>query len=266
MEKKVKEKRGITLVALVITIIVMLIIAGVAISMISGNSSLFEKSTYAKEKYNNEALDESKTMDDLLALLEANGDIQHNVSTLLVATNGAVMLELSTTKEGTIEYKIEEISSQVYKVGAIGLPVYKIAENGWQVYKAAIPINENATVYTRLKDKIGNIVSEKTIKVGNIDTISPEPYEYIVTSTANSITVSGQTTDTASLGTNEDIAGIQGYQYQLDNGEWSQETASTSYTFTNLEQGSTHTVSMRAIDKAGNITEATNNSMSVTLP
>ena len=37
--KKIKrEERGITLIALVITIIVLLIIAGISISMISGNN------------------------------------------------------------------------------------------------------------------------------------------------------------------------------------------------------------------------------------
>ncbi len=42
-------------------------------------------------------------------------------------------------------------------------------------------------------------------------------------------------------------------------------TEETSHTFENLEPGSTHTVSMMAIDNAGNKTEASNNGESITL-
>ena len=40
----VKKERGITLIALIITVIVMLILAGVALSAISGEGGLFRKS------------------------------------------------------------------------------------------------------------------------------------------------------------------------------------------------------------------------------
>ena len=48
----VKEKSGITLIALVITIIVLLILAGIIVAQLSGNG-LFDKSKIAKEKYTN---------------------------------------------------------------------------------------------------------------------------------------------------------------------------------------------------------------------
>ncbi|MBO6243584.1 MAG: hypothetical protein J6O41_03325, partial [Clostridia bacterium] len=47
---KTKESKGITLIALIITIIVLLILAGVTISAISGNESAMEKATEAREK------------------------------------------------------------------------------------------------------------------------------------------------------------------------------------------------------------------------
>ena len=46
-----KDMRGITLIALVITIIILLILAGVAISSLTENG-LFEKAKLAKEKQN----------------------------------------------------------------------------------------------------------------------------------------------------------------------------------------------------------------------
>ena len=52
-EKEIRSKRqkGITLIALVITIIVLLILAGVSIATLTGENGIFSKSQEAKEKY-----------------------------------------------------------------------------------------------------------------------------------------------------------------------------------------------------------------------
>ena len=52
MEKSTKNK-GITLIALVITIIVLLILAGISISMLSGDNSILKKAAEAREKTEN---------------------------------------------------------------------------------------------------------------------------------------------------------------------------------------------------------------------
>ena len=49
--KKIKrEERGITLIALVITIIVLLILAGISITMLSGDNGLLNRTTEARSK------------------------------------------------------------------------------------------------------------------------------------------------------------------------------------------------------------------------
>ena len=50
MNTKKKNARGITLIALVITIIVLLILAGVTINALSGENGIITKATDAKEK------------------------------------------------------------------------------------------------------------------------------------------------------------------------------------------------------------------------
>ena len=45
--KKTKEKRGITLIALIITIIVLLILAGVTISMVVGDNGVLKQAQNA---------------------------------------------------------------------------------------------------------------------------------------------------------------------------------------------------------------------------
>ena len=47
---KISENKGITLIALVITIIVLIILAGVSISLVLGENGLLNKAQDAKEK------------------------------------------------------------------------------------------------------------------------------------------------------------------------------------------------------------------------
>lgn len=65
-----KGQKGITLVALVITVIVLLILAGVALSMINSGdaNSLFSKSGTAANEYKNGALQENQTVKDVLTV------------------------------------------------------------------------------------------------------------------------------------------------------------------------------------------------------
>ncbi len=50
MKKILKQSKGITLIALVITIIILLILAGTAISMLTGQSGILSKGEKAKER------------------------------------------------------------------------------------------------------------------------------------------------------------------------------------------------------------------------
>ena len=50
MENFFEQKKGITLIALVITIIVLLILAGISISMLSGDNGILQRATDAKER------------------------------------------------------------------------------------------------------------------------------------------------------------------------------------------------------------------------
>lgn len=54
-----KGNKGITLIALVITIIVLLILAGVSIAMLSGENSILRRANDARDNYAEGTLDES---------------------------------------------------------------------------------------------------------------------------------------------------------------------------------------------------------------
>ena len=67
MQKKIKETKGITLVALIITVIILLILAGVTISLVIGKNGLIAKSKESVEKYNEKAKEEQWQLEDFEA-------------------------------------------------------------------------------------------------------------------------------------------------------------------------------------------------------
>lgn len=58
-----KSQKGITLVSLVITIVIMLILAGVSISLVIGQKGIFKKSKNAVAQYKQSAADENSQLD-----------------------------------------------------------------------------------------------------------------------------------------------------------------------------------------------------------
>ena len=52
---KTKDKKGITLVALVVTIIVLILLAGVSINLVIGNNGIIAKAQIAKKNAENAA-------------------------------------------------------------------------------------------------------------------------------------------------------------------------------------------------------------------
>ena len=73
-EKSLKASNGITLIALVITIIVLLILAGISISMLSGDNSILQKATQSKEKTERAEIIENAKLDILAKITEKKGE------------------------------------------------------------------------------------------------------------------------------------------------------------------------------------------------
>ena len=73
IKKSLKTSNGITLIALVITIIVLLILAGISISMLSGDNSILQKATTAKENTERAEIVENAKMDVLSEITDNKG-------------------------------------------------------------------------------------------------------------------------------------------------------------------------------------------------
>ncbi len=73
MRKIVKNERGITLIALVITIIVLLILAGITLNLVLGERGIFKMAQEAGRNYTNAARYEDNMLDRITS--EAEGMI-----------------------------------------------------------------------------------------------------------------------------------------------------------------------------------------------
>ena len=73
MKKQLKQSNGITLIALVITIIVLLILAGVSITTLTGDSGIIIKAQKAKEETEKASIQEQRELAKIEASLNENG-------------------------------------------------------------------------------------------------------------------------------------------------------------------------------------------------
>ncbi|MFR3920028.1 MAG: hypothetical protein ACLTXD_02575 [Clostridia bacterium] len=62
-KQKIKSKSGITLVALVVTIVVLLILAGVSLNLVIGNDGIMKRAKVAQERYRQASENEQKDLD-----------------------------------------------------------------------------------------------------------------------------------------------------------------------------------------------------------
>ena len=121
MKQKLKEK-GITLIALVVTIIILLILVGVTISQIAGSNGLFQRARQAVEKYKNAEEEEQIQI----------GMLEQYVSDFSVVGGDEGESKASVTiKEFTVsgDAKNKEITVKVTVIGEASKVEYSI-DNG----------------------------------------------------------------------------------------------------------------------------------------
>ena len=76
--RNIKEKRGITLIALAVTIVVILILAGVTIDVTLGDNGIINKSKEAADRMNNLVKEDEAELNELLNELNETMDSNWN--------------------------------------------------------------------------------------------------------------------------------------------------------------------------------------------
>ena len=97
MINKLKNKNGITLIALVITIIVLLILAGISITMLAGDNSILQRAADAKERTEEAQATEQARIDEYADVIDETMGVVAKLSDKK-AKEGEDVKALSETK------------------------------------------------------------------------------------------------------------------------------------------------------------------------
>ena len=130
-----KHQLGITLIALVITIVVLLIISGVAISLITGGENLFSKTKYSDDKYTEESSYEALYMALKQATIEryTNGLTDNELNDFLESNPNILVIDETEVLVGGYLYEIDRNElTIVNRLGkSVGLILTGRAKSEW---------------------------------------------------------------------------------------------------------------------------------------
>ena len=173
-----KSNSGITLIALVVTIIVLLILAGIAISMLSGDNSILQKTTETKE-INGEAEIKEKIQLAYMASYGADGNMDptkffnelnkmDGTTVIGPVSNGKAAFPITViTKKNTYEIddkgNVETITPGLYYAGTNEMIM------SWEelIDSSSEMLTLNNGVLTKSTFNVSNKVDKKGNTVGN---------------------------------------------------------------------------------------------------
>ena len=311
MLKRIKQEKAITLIALVVTIVVILILAGISIATLTGKNGIINKANVAKEESKKaeykeeleligqelqieqmtENITDKEYMDKYKEKIKedvmfkeakvSNPTTENDTIVIIVITKEGYVYKITKTKVDFIgkqgetappdleESDIEGICNPdgwtngevkvTVKVNNKELSKYTIkysldGKTNWRTYTGPIAFKDNGSLFVRVENELLEFGGATTVNVANIDRLAPKQFVPTATSTTNSITLTGSTTD-APKTEKDGCSGIKEYYFSNDNGAtWKQNSnkLATSYTFNSLTQNKEYTLKMKAIDKAGN--------------
>ena len=242
------NNKGITLITLVVTIIVLLILAGITIGTITDDNGIIKKAQEAANKTQDAAKNDQEALNGLLNEMDGiingidggNVPIIGSISGKTIWSTGSASLELTTDAEGvTIQYR-------------------KNSDGNWTDYTTPVPsLLHGDKVYARGVKDGETVISEKQFDI--LDKISPIVTIANSSSTTNSISVTATATDNeAGLGSNPQYMFYIKKTEEADSA-YVQIASSTNASVTKgeLEQNKSYTIKVEVSDVAGTKGQAT---------
>ena len=277
---KLLEERGITLLALIITVVIMIILAAVTINVALGEGGLVDQAKWAAEQTANSAKSEQEQLDDVADQINdiiagigtgdtnsTGGEETNSVETNSVEDTNTIEPEPEPIPEGTItigEAQWQENGTANVSITSsedsyiIQYQINGTEEKSWKTVTGGVVtgVKNGDTVYARITDgeKYSNPQNKKIE-----DTKAP-----VVTVTAqgspttNSITVTAKAVDNET-GMKDSLT----YTYYIKKSAEGDESykapsgaeniTNAQYTFTGLTQGTNYDIKVEVNgDKAGN--------------
>ena len=242
------KNRGVTLISLVVTIIVLLILAGITIGTIFDDNGIIEKAQEAANATEEAAKNDQAAINGLLNEMDSiiNGIGGGNVPVIgsingkITWSTGSATLTLTADVEGvTIQYR-------------------KNSESNWTNYTSAVPsLLHGDKVYARGIKGGETVINEKEFKIQ--DTIAPTVTIANASSTTNSISATATATDNeAGMGSSPQYTFYIKKTTEADSA-YTQigSSANTSVIKGELEQNTSYTIKVEVADVAGNKGQAT---------
>ena len=237
------SNKGITLISLVVTIIVLLILAGITIGTIFNDNGIIKKAQEAANATEDSAKNEQEALNGLLNDMDGiiNGIGGGTIPTIgsingkITWSTGSASLELTTDAEGiTIQYR-------------------KNSESSWTDYTSPVPsLLHGDKVYARGVKDGETVISEKQFDI--LDTTPPTVTIASSSSTTNSISATATATDNETgMGANPKY--IFYIKKTSDPDSTYVEIANStnaSVTKDGLEQDTSYTIKVEVADVAGN--------------
>lgn len=143
-----KSNKGITLVALVVTIIILIILAGVSINMVVGENGLITKAKRVKEEQEIAQITEKLEMYKMSSILDSNASVN---------TEGYLTYVDKLNREGKLSYKIDN----VVKIDE-GCTYITVDDN----YQYELQEN-NGALRIIYKGKMDQVIPETTVVLSN---------------------------------------------------------------------------------------------------
>ena len=242
------KNKGITLISLVVTIVVLLILAGITIGTIFNDNGIIKKAQEAANATEEAAKNDQAAINGLLNEMDSiiNGIGGGNVPVIgsingkITWSTGSATLTLTADVEGvTIQYR-------------------KNSESNWTNYTSAVPsLLHGDKVYARGIKGGETVINEKEFKIQ--DTIAPTVTIANTSSTTNSISATATATDNeAGMGSSPQYTFYIKKTAEADSA-YTQigSSANTSVTKGELEQNTSYTIKVEVADVAGNKGQAT---------
>ena len=237
------NNKGITLISLVVTIIVLLILAGITIGTIFNDNGIIKKAQEAANATEDSAQNEQEALNGLLNDMDGiingiGGGTTPTIGSIngkITWSTGSASLELTTDAEGvTIQYR-------------------KNSESSWIDYTSPVPsLLHGDKVYARGVKDGETVISEKQFDI--LDTTPPTVTIASSSSTTNSISATATATDNETgMGANPKY--IFYIKKTSDPDSTYVEIANStnaSVTKNGLEQDTSYTIKVEVSDVAGN--------------
>ena len=247
-----KGESGITLLTLAITIIVMIILAGIALKLGVGENGILGQTSNIVNQYKNASEQEqegtSNFVDEFNEIINNDKPGGDSGDDVVINDKPSINIAGWNTKGGIVEISTKSEYTTEYRIGRTG---------NWQEYIGQVEVNNGDTIYARYKNNEG--VSQTVSKIVE-DTISPEL-------TIGSLEVNGgEITITVTAVDNEmGMPTPPTYNYYIKSHDETYyeligHNTTGEYTFTELKGNTSYDIRVSATDIAGNQGSVTTNS------